>query len=59
VAITNQGDAAVKEPERKEEAALDEGVRQPHAIQTEVFSSEPKAYAFDGWGMVPLELDPV
>ena len=49
----------MKEPEREEQTGGDEGARQSHAIQTEVFASEPKAYAFDGWGMVPLELDAV
>jgi hypothetical protein len=26
--------------------------------QTQDLAAEPKAYAFDGWGMVPLALDP-
>lgn len=49
----------MQEPERKEEDAADAYVRQPRARSTEAFASEPKAYAFDGWGMIPLELDPV
>jgi hypothetical protein len=49
----------VQEPERKEEAAVDAYTRQPPEKPIEPFVSEPKAYAFDGWGMVPLELDAV
>ena len=49
----------MKEPERKEDAATDEVDGQPQTAPFEAFASEPKAYAFDGWGMVPLELDPV
>jgi hypothetical protein len=46
----------VQEPDREEEGAGEEHVLTPQAIAAE---AEPKAYAFDGWGMVPLELDPV
>ena len=49
----------MKEPERKEQAASDEAACQPEVAQTESFAPEPKAYAFDGWGMVPLELDAI
>jgi hypothetical protein len=47
----------VQEPEREE------GDREAPMIVLETGApvlasvAEPKAYAFDGWGMVPLELD--
>jgi hypothetical protein len=49
----------VKEPQREEDAA-----GQPRAVEQEnshpqELAIAPKAYAFDGWGMVPLAFDPV
>jgi hypothetical protein len=47
----------VKEPQREEGAA--ELAPPEQEVGQPPFVAEPKAYAFDGWGMVPLELDPV
>jgi len=44
----------VKEPDNKEGAA-DEPARETQAIPFEAYATEPKAYAFDGWSMVPIE----
>ncbi len=49
----------MQEPKRDEEDAAEEHILAPQTIAAEAFVLEPKAYAFDGWGMVPLELDPV
>lgn len=35
------------------EAAAEQPTNQPQDM-----IAEPRAYAFDGWGMIPLELDP-
>lgn len=45
----------MKEPERNEGEAADAQVRRPDASHGEHHLVEPKAYAFDGWSMVPLE----
>lgn len=47
----------MKEPQRDEEAAEQRAVEQSNLQQEQAV--EPRAYAFDGWAMVPLELDPV
>lgn len=47
----------MQEPKREEEA-VERRLAEP-ASRPDENAVEPKAYAFDGWGMVPLELDPV
>ncbi len=49
----------MQEPNREEDAALDASREAKPVARSEEFTVEPKAYAFDGWGMVPLELDAV
>jgi len=44
----------VKEPERKEDKALDARIQEPEITPDEQLAAAPKAYAFDGWSMVPL-----
>lgn len=49
----------MQEPKREKEGAAEEHVLAPRTMPVEALGTEPRAYAFDGWGMVPLELDPV
>lgn len=44
----------MKEPERKEDKAVDAHIHEPEIIPDEQLATAPKAYAFDGWSMVPL-----
>ncbi len=44
----------MQEPERKE-GEVDKSARQPQSLIDGAPMVEPKAYAFDGWSMVPLE----
>lgn len=49
----------MKEPQRDEIADIEPGAAEQESSRPQELAVEPKAYAFDGWGMVPLELDPV
>lgn len=49
----------MKEPQRDENAAAEPHAVEPEASRPQELAVEPKVYAFDGWGMVPLEFDPV
>lgn len=49
----------MKEPQRDENADVEPPAVEPGASRPQELAAEPKVYAFDGWGMVPLELDPV
>lgn len=49
----------MKEPQRDEIAIAETSAVEQEASRPPELAVEPKAYAFDGWGMVPLELDPV
>ena len=49
----------MKEPKREEDAVADERTAEREVSPPQEVVIEPKAYAFDGWAMVPLELDPV
>jgi len=50
----------MEERERSERQARDEADRQHGAVAHAELPPEPRAvYAFDGWGMVPMELDAV
>jgi len=49
----------VKEPEREEGGTLEARAHQSQDIPMEQSAVAPKAYAFDGWTMVPLEPEPV
>ena len=45
----------MQEPDR-EDGDLAEAPAIEREAASEVLVAEPKAYAFDGWGMIPLEL---
>jgi hypothetical protein len=45
----------VQEPD-SEDGDLAEAPAMEREAVSEALVAEPKAYAFDGWGMVPLEL---
>ena len=46
----------MQEPQDGDVAELPAAEQQD--VQPQDLMAEPKAYAFDGWGMVPLALDP-
>ena len=46
----------MQEPQEGDVAELSAAEQQ--GDQARDMAAEPKAYAFDGWGMVPLALDP-
>ncbi|NIJ19281.1 hypothetical protein FHS95_000950 [Sphingomonas naasensis] len=45
----------MQEPERKEDEAADTLLRGRNITDSAPHLIEPKAYAFDGWSMVPFE----
>jgi hypothetical protein len=47
----------VKEPKRDEDTAVAPPATEQEISQPQEIATEPRAYAFDGWAMVPLELD--
>jgi hypothetical protein len=47
----------VKEPQRDEIATAEPCATEQEDSRPQELAVEPKVYAFDGWGMVPLELD--
>lgn len=47
----------MKEPQRDEIATAETSAAEQGASLPQESAVEPKVYAFDGWGMVPLELD--
>jgi hypothetical protein len=49
----------VKEPKREEDAVADQRTVEQEVGPPQEAATDPKAYAFDGWAMVPLEFDPV
>lgn len=49
----------MKEPQREENAVAETSAAEQGDGRPQEVAGEPKVYAFDGWGMVPLELDPV
>jgi hypothetical protein len=49
----------VKEPKREEDAVADQCTAEQEMSLPQELETEPKAYAFDGWAMVPLEFDSV
>lgn len=48
----------MQEPKREEDTAELRSAEQQDS-EPEELVTEPRAYAFDGWAMVPLEFDPV
>lgn len=56
---STQGVTAVKEPKREEDAVAEQRTAEQEVSHSQEMPVEPKAYAFDGWAMVPLEFDPV
>lgn len=49
----------MKEPKREEDAVAEQRTAEQETSQPQEMTVEPKAYAFDGWAMVPLEFDSV
>jgi hypothetical protein len=47
----------VQEPKRDEDAA-ELRAAELQVSEPQELAAEPRAYAFDGWAMVPLEFDP-
>jgi hypothetical protein len=49
----------VKEPKREEDAVAEQRTAEQEVSPPQELAVEARAYAFDGWAMVPLEFDPV
>jgi hypothetical protein len=49
----------VKEPKREDDVVADQCTAEQEMSPPQELETEPKAYAFDGWAMVPLAFDPV
>lgn len=49
----------MKEPKREEDAVAEQRAAEQEVSHSQEMTVEPKAYAFDGWAMVPLEFDSV
>ena len=49
----------MKEPKRDEDVVAEQRAAEQEVSHSQEMTVEPKAYAFDGWAMVPLEFDPV
>ncbi|WP_156404739.1 hypothetical protein [Sphingomonas sp. Root241] len=49
----------MKEPKREEDAVAEQRTVEQEVGPPQELATDPKAYAFDGWAMVPLEFDPV
>lgn len=57
VRAASEGVTAVQEPQVDGDVA-ELTVAEQQIDPSPDIATEPKAYAFDGWGMIPLELDP-
>lgn len=49
----------MKEPKREEDVVAEQRTAEQEVSHPQEPAVEPRAYAFDGWAMVPLEFDPV